>query len=111
LLSLRYSMNNLILNECPESQVTLSHQVGMGMKSQEPADLIAGVLREGEGREAIALTMRQAAEQLAPGGTILVVASSTAVTRLVKVVQSEKLLEAKDRRRYKGRSLLALKRK
>ncbi|MBM3303213.1 MAG: methyltransferase, partial [Deltaproteobacteria bacterium] len=108
LLSLRYSRNNLILNKCPASHVTLSHQVGLLAKDQQQADLIIGNLREDEGPEGVALTMTQAAERLAPDGTILVTASSTAVTRLQRLIRAERLLRIKKRKRSKGNSLLVL---
>ncbi len=108
LLSLRYSKNNLILNECPGSRITLSHQVGVLARDQEQADLITGVLREAEGSKGVALTLKQAAKQLSPDGTILVAASSTAVTRLERLIRSEKLLRIRKRKRSKGKSLLVL---
>ena len=110
LLSLRYAKNNLLLNECPGGQITLSHQVGVLSKDQGQADLVVGVLREDEGTEAIALTVKQAAEQLSPDGTVLVSASSTAVTRLVGAVRSQRLLRIKERTRRKGTSLLVMER-
>jgi len=108
LLSLRYSRDNLILNGCPASAITLSHQVGVQARDEQRADLIAGVLREEEGPEGVAATIRQAAEQLSPDGTILVAGSSTAVTRLEKLVRSEKLLGVRKRKRSKGNSFLIL---
>jgi len=108
LLSLRYSRDNLILNECRADRVTLSHQVGLVARDHGPADLIVGVLREDEGQEGVALTMRQAAEQLSREGTILVAGSSTAVTRLERLVRAEKLLRIKKRKRHRGNSLLVL---
>ncbi len=110
LLSLRYAQHNLILNGCPENQVSLAHQVDVQLQSHEPADLIAGILREDEGQEAIAHTIAQIGEQLIPGGTALVAASSTAVTRMTKYSQTKKFFKAKKRKRTKGRSAITLKR-
>jgi 16S rRNA G1207 methylase RsmC len=108
LLSLRYSRDNLVLNGCPASAITLSHQVGIQARDQQRADLIAGVLREEERPEGMAAIMRQAAQQLSPDGTILIAGSSTAVTRLEKLVRSEKLLRVRKRKRSKGNSFLIL---
>jgi 16S rRNA G1207 methylase RsmC len=108
LLSLRTSQDNLILNGCPPSSITLSHRIGVQARDQQQADLIIGVLREEEGPEGMAETMRQAAGQLSPDGTILVAASSTAVTRLERLVRSEKLLRVRKRKRRKGNSFLVL---
>ena len=109
LLSLEYSKKNLIINKCPDGYITTSHQVGIYTKDEEKADLIVGVMREDEGTEAISLTIKQAADQLSHDGTILISATSTAITRLIKVVQSQNLLKVKKRRRWRGYSLLILK--
>jgi 16S rRNA G1207 methylase RsmC len=111
LLALRYSRENLVLNQCPRERIGLEHRVGVGAQGREPADLMVGVLREGEGAEGDALAVRQAAERLAPGGTLLVASSSTAVTRLVKLVRAEGLLGVVKRRRKQGGSVLVLRRR
>lgn len=110
LLSLRYSQRNLILNGCPEERINLSHQVGIGLESREPVDLIIGTLREDEGTRAIALAVKQIAEQLSPGGTALLSASSTAITRIISILRSQNLLRIKKRERSRGNSLLVLQR-
>ncbi len=109
LLSLRYSKKNLALNKCPDGRITLSHQVGILTKDEEQTDVIIGVLREDEGPKAIARTIEQAAAQLSPDGILMVSAGSTAITRLIDVVQSQNLLRVEDRKRRKGCSLLILK--
>jgi len=123
LLSLRYAKRNLALNGCPDTHITLSHQVGMQSQNDAPfrnstpllngapADLIAGILRESEGPEAVALTVKQAVEYLTPKGTLLVSGGSTAVTRLVDVLQAEKKIRIQKRKRNKGKSLLVLVRR
>jgi 16S rRNA G1207 methylase RsmC len=108
-LGLSYTRKNLVLNGCPAGQILLSHQVGLSGGSGEPADLIVGVLREGEGPEAAVVTLRQAAGRLAPDGTILLAASSTAATRLVQVLAGEKFLRVEKRKRSRGVSLLHLR--
>jgi len=111
LLSLRYSRNNLILNGYPTVRVSLAHQVGIALESQEQADVFAGVLRENEGTEALALTVRQAAEQLSPDGVFLLSAGSTAVTRVESMVRTRNQLRVQGRKRWKGNSLLIARRK
>ncbi len=110
LLGLRYSRANLLLNECPAEQVTLSHQAGLAGGDGGQMDIVAGVLREEEGIEGVWLTVTQAADQLAPDGTILLAATSTAATRLVKRLSTEKLLRVAQRKRKRGSALLVLKR-
>ncbi len=109
LLSLEYSRKNLIINKCPDTYITTSHQVGIYIEDEEQADLIIGVIREHEGTEAITLTIKQAASQLSRDGTILISATSTVITRLIKVVQSQNLLKVRNRKRWRGYSLLILK--
>ena len=109
LLSLEYSKKNLMINECPDRYIMTSHQVGIYTKDEEQADLIMGAIREDEGTEAIALTIKQAAAQLSHDGTILISATSTVITRLIKVIQSQNLLKIRKRKRWRGYSLLMLK--
>ncbi len=108
LLALRYSRLNLTLNGCPPECIHTSHRAGIASQNGEKADLIIGVLREEEGRNAAILTLRQAAERLANDGMIILAAGSTAVTRLVAYVESQHLLRVKTRERRRGSSLLML---
>lgn len=110
LLSLRYSRKNLVLNGCPAEYIDLSHQVGIGLENGQQVDLIIGTLREKEGTRAIASLIEQITEQLSPGRTALLSASSTAVTRLVNLLRSQDLLRIKQRERRKGNSLLVVER-
>jgi len=108
LLALRYSRLNLVLNGCLPESISISRQVGIGIKSGEKTDLFLGVLREEEGKEATFLTLDSAAAQLSPDGIIILSAGSTAVTRLVAYVASQGLLRIKQRERRRGYSLLVL---
>ena len=81
------------------------------MEERELFDIICGILREKEGPEANALAMERAADQLVPGGIVATAASSTAVTRLEKIVRSEKRFRVEKRKRRQGKSLLVLRRK
>jgi 16S rRNA (guanine1207-N2)-methyltransferase len=107
LLALRYSRLNLMLNGCPPEKIGISHQVGIALKNKEKIDLFIGVLRD-EGKEAILSAIRQATEELSPGGMIIVSGGSTAITRLVTHVEEEGRLHIKVRERRRGYSLLAL---
>jgi 16S rRNA G1207 methylase RsmC len=110
LLALLYSRINLALNGCPPERVGIFHQVGLDSSSKEKADLIFGVLREEEGKEATFLTLDQATAMLSPNGMICLSAGSTAITRLVAYVESQGRLRIKTRERRRGYSLLALER-
>ena len=110
LLSLRYAQHNLVLNGCPAQAITISHQVGL-LRAPQNVDLIAGILREGEGRAAAESLARQAAALLRTGGMLVLAAGSTPVTRLTKFVQPQKQFGIKKRKRDRGKSLLVLCRK
>jgi 16S rRNA (guanine1207-N2)-methyltransferase len=107
LLALRYSRLNLIKNECSPDKISMRHQVGLERKDIEKSDFIAGVLKD-EGKETNLLTLKQATEELSPGGTIIMTAGSTAITRLSDYVEEDKRLRIKIRERRRGHSLLVL---
>ena len=110
LLALRYSKLNLALNGCPTDNINISHQVGLDFESNGNIDLVVGVLREEEGKDASFLTLDRAADNLSPKGMIMLSAGSTAITRLVTYVESRGLLRIKTRERWRGYSLLVLAR-
>jgi hypothetical protein len=110
LLSLRNTKKNLILNGCPADDITISHRAGLGT-DRGPFDIIIGTLRENEGTAAINLDIQRTGEQLRPGGTALLAASSTAVTRVISSVKAQNLLSVKKRGRRKGNSFLLLEKK
>jgi 16S rRNA (guanine1207-N2)-methyltransferase len=107
LLALRYSRLNLINNGCPPEKISMRHQVGLERNDNEKSDLMAGVLKD-EGKEANLLTLKQATEELSTGGTIIMAAGSTAITRLADFVEEEVRLRIKARERRRGYSLLVL---
>lgn len=109
LLALRYSAKNLALNGYPEGSINLFHQAGIVINEKRPVDIIAGILREEEGPEAMGLLLKQAAGQLSPGGIIVLAGGSTAITRLVSLAQADNRLKVKERIKKRGYSRLALK--
>jgi 16S rRNA (guanine1207-N2)-methyltransferase len=108
LLGLRYGRKNLALNGCPGGQVTTSHQVGVVADGDQRYDLVAGVLRESEGSAYHSLMLEQAAPMVSGRGRVIVAASSTAVTRLVKQLRPPAPLRVQKRRRKKGNAVLLL---
>ena len=111
LLALRYSRLNLALNGCLAESIELFHNVGLDIETHDKfgrrCDLIAGVLPD-ENKEALQLSLEQAAGLLVPGGMVLLSGSSTAVTRLVTHIEANKLFSVKSRERWRGYSVLAL---
>ena len=110
LLGLRCAEANLLRNGYPRERITLSHRPGMATDDEAPVDLIVGPLEEDEGRDAIAYTVEEGAKALSSQGTMLMAATSTAVTRLERSVQSRKLLKVTARKRKGGHSVLELAR-
>lgn len=106
LLGLTYAAHNLVANGCPPDRIQQTHQVGL--ETAVRADIIVGVLKEGEGPAALADLLTNAATALNPGGKLLLAASSTAITRLEEVVRKQKPLRVNTRKRRSGKSLLIL---
>ncbi len=107
LLALHATRRNLEANGCPAAALESAHQVGM-VPEDGTFDLIAGLLRETEGPEILAHDLRGLKQHLSREGHLLLAGSSTAITRLEKVVRTEKLLRVASRSRNQGRSLLVL---
>ena len=110
LLALRYAKRNLELNDCATGLVTTSHRAGVLIDGVQPFDLAVGVLRENEGTEVHVLTVEQAIRQLAAGGHVVVAASSTAISRLVKRIGTHRGIRVARRKRRKGNAVLTLRR-
>lgn len=108
LLALRYSRRNLIDNGCASDAINLMHQVGLSTLPSRPANLVAGVLREDEGPEALTWMLNRVAEAIAPGATVVIASTSTTISRLVAVLQAQKQLVIESRKRRDGNSLLVL---
>jgi len=117
LLSLRYSVKNLVRNGCPGEYVTLSHRVGVVPEDGEsadrvgdPTDLIIGVLPEKAGPGWSSLIADQAAGRLERNGFMIVSGRSTDITRFAAVVEGGRL-KVIERKRWKGQSRLILRRR
>lgn len=110
LLSLRYTRDNLLQNDCPAARITAAHQTGLDEQTG-PADMVVALLREEEGQAAAEQLAQQAAALLAPDGALWLVAGSTPITRLEKAVGSAKLLRTVKRKRDNRMSLLLMQRR
>lgn len=109
LLSLRASQRNLQASGYPGEQITLLHQPGLpAQESLPPADLILGVLRDGEGPQANLALVARASHLLSPQGEVVVAGASTTITRLEKHLKREKLLVVIQRKRNRAKRLLIL---
>lgn len=111
LQALRISKKNLILNNYPEKNISVLHQVGISPTQPEQADCIIGIIAEKDGFIVHAMFVKQAALQLASKGLVILSSSSTAITRIEAFVHSEKLLDILERRRSKGNSTIILNHK
>ena len=107
LLALRCSARNLTLNGYDSSRVSTGHEATTdGDRSQY--DLIVGEMRDDEGPDVATVQLRRAVDRLAPGGQMVVAASSTTITRLVKVCRAERLGTVRERKRRRGSSVLVV---
>ncbi|HYY79021.1 MAG TPA: methyltransferase [Actinomycetes bacterium] len=113
LLALRFTQANLVGNGCPAERIALHHRAGLAGagEGEGPVDLAVGVLRAKQPPGVAAEAVRQLAGALAPGGRLLLGASSTAVTRCLDALAAggarPQLVE---RRRRKGFSAVVLER-
>ena len=108
LLALRYSLANLVDNRCPNERADISHRVGIKLEPGDAVDLIIGVLREEEGRQANLQHILNAATGLSQHGTMVIAAGSTAITRLVADLGKRSILRILKKEKRKGNGLLVL---
>ena len=111
LLSLRVTESNLILNECPGDRIRLFHRTGTGTDTPGAADMVIGTIREEEGVKAVNAGISRIAEELIPGGKVLLSASSTAITRIITALQNQNRFIVRKREKHRGNSLLILERR
>lgn len=109
LLALETSKKNLIKNHFPGNLISMQYQVDIKATDKVKADSIIGVLDDKISSTIHAIYFKQATEQLSSGGIIILAARSTYITRLEKVVKSLKSLDIINRRKFKGKSAIILK--
>ena len=107
LLALRCSERNLLLDRYDGGRMSTKHQPGMDDDGPK-YDLIVAEVRDAEGPDVIATRFRQAAGRVAPGGRMVIAASSATITRLVAVCRKEGLGAIEERRRRRGSSVLVV---
>ncbi len=108
LLALRYSQKNLLLNGCTQEVVSTWHGVGAPPGESALFDVVVGALREEEGTEAVAQTVKQLAGMISPEGKILLGGTSTAITRLIDRLPAVAPLHGLARTKFRGFSALLL---
>ncbi|OGM25075.1 hypothetical protein A3D00_03880 [Candidatus Woesebacteria bacterium RIFCSPHIGHO2_02_FULL_38_9] len=111
LLALRNSRRNLILNKYPSNKISFLHQVGVSTNESNSTDCIIGILDDKDSPDIHKMLLEESTNDLSKEGLIMLVSSSTPITRLESFIRSEKLLKVIDRERYKGKSLIIFKRK
>lgn len=110
LLSLQYARANLIRCGCPEASIGFHHRTDLVPSNVSP-DLVLGLLREDEGPDVLETSLVRAANQLHPGGLILIGGGSTPITRVLKSKVIDAYLRTGKRRRHKGNSTALLQRR
>lgn len=111
LQSLRLSKENLVSNGYFPKSIELIHQAGISMPKEKLFDCIIGIFNKSDTPDVHCMYLKQASEQILLNGVIIFVSSSTSITRLENFLRKEKLLQIIERKRFKGRSVLTMKRK
>lgn len=110
--AIRISKNNLQLNGYQTSAISILHQVGITTSEDKKMfDCIVGTLDEDDSPSVHAMYLREAANQILSKGLVIFAASSTAITRLESILNKEKLLLVRERKRFKGKSVLVMQAK
>lgn len=110
LLALQTTAYNLQQNGCPPERLHSHHQIGLPPLAA-PANLILHPLRDSEGPKLASARLNLLAEQLAPGGTILIAANSHLISQVEQQVKRSKHLKPHKRKKRKGFSALSIVRK
>lgn len=110
LLALQTAVTNLQQNGCPAERIHSRHQIGLPPLAA-PANLILHPLRDSEGPKLATARLNLLAEQLAPGGTILIAANSHLISQVEQQVKRSQLLKPHKRKKRKGFSALSILRK
>lgn len=111
LQELRISARNLILNGYPENNINVSHQVGIQKGTADLSGLIVGTLLDKDGPDVHTMLLYEATLQLASNGLIIFTSSSTGITRIISLVNSEKKLSIVERQKARGVSVVFLRKK
>lgn len=107
LLALQTTAYNLQQNGCPPDRIHSHHQIGLP-PLLAPANLILYPLRDSEGPKLATARLHLLADQLAPGGTILIAANSHLISQVEQQVKKNKRLTPHKRKKRKGFSALSL---
>ena len=110
LLALQATLTNLQQNGCPAERIHSHHQIGLPPLAA-PANLILHPLRDSEGPKLATARLNLLAEQLAPGGTVLIAANSHLISQVEQQVKKSNLLKPHKRKKRKGFSALSILRK
>lgn len=108
LQALKVSQENLVNSGYPTENITLHHQVGIGVENKT-FDLIAGILPEKQSMGVYNLYLAQAHEQLTPSGLFIVSSTSTVITRIEELLSKKSLFEVLKREKSKGKSVILLR--
>ena len=109
LLSLEFSAKNLVLNNFNPENLVTRHTSGVDGLEKNEFDLITGTLRDEEGPDVLWDHFRKIAGIIKPSGTIAMAGGSTPVTRIVERLPKVHDLKIMERTKYRGFSLLLLK--
>lgn len=106
LQSLEVSKRNLILNKYPEDKILLSHQVGILLKDKQSVSCIVGVIPEKQNNEVYEMFISQSTQQLAANGFVIFASSSNVISKLEKIIHSDKSLMILENKRSRGKRVI-----
>ena len=110
LLALRYSRLNLTLNGCPAGHSASPIRSALTLTPRRNSTCFAAFCGKRRAKPPPFSFSTARRRGLAPAGTLILAAGSTAITRLVAHLESQNFLRMKNRERRRGYSLLVLER-
>lgn len=109
LLALRTSKRNLILNGYNKDNIIVRFQSDLSLDIKNSFECIVGIFPKKSDCRLQVLCIEQATHMLANSGIVILASSSTVITRLEQVINKNKMLQIRERSRFKGNSVIVLK--
>ncbi len=108
--ALKISAKNLTANGFNPEKTFLFHQAGLTTAAKDPADLMAGILDDKDNPKVHLMLIKEAHDQILPGGLLILACDSTPITRTELLVKKAKLFKVIGRKKLKRKSSIILQR-
>lgn len=109
LQSLEVSKRNLMLNNYPEEKILLFHQVGILIEDIPGVNCILGIIPEKQNKEVYEMLIKQSAQQLTANGMMMFISSSNVISKLERIINSDKNFIVSQKTTSKGKKLIISK--